>query len=348
MALTVPILGLTAVLAGVIGFAAHRANLCTVGAVKEVLSTRRGYMLMSFCKTALWVIGATLLGALVLPVDFVAVRGWALSVAVITGGMLFGIGATINGGCAISTLTRLGGGNLGMIASLAGFIVGAGAYAVATTMGLTPAAVEATAVLSTEGAWRVPVTVALVLWMVWELVRLVRTSGRSTALSAWRNSVLAPHYRLSTAALLMGLSNAVLYALIGVWPYTRLFGDLARHTAAGAPPPALILWLLFAALIAGIALSAFQGRRFQWQWRPRRRWAAYGMGGLLMGVGAAMIPGGNDVLLLHDIPSLSPHAIPAFLGIIGGIALSLTAMRAFGNAIPPTDCSGDMCVPESK
>jgi hypothetical protein len=345
MALTVPILCLTAVLAGVIGFAAHRASLCTVRAVEEVLSTRRGYMLMSFCKTALWVIGATLLGAWVLPIDFVAVGGWRLSMVTIGGGLLFGVGATINGGCAISTLTRLGGGNLGMIVSFAGFLIGVAAYTATTASGYTTATVGTTAALSTAGAWRGPVTAALTLWMAWELIRLARSVG---LLGGWRDRLLAPHYRLSTAALLMGLSNAVLYASIGVWPYTRLFGDLARYVMIGASPPALTLWLLFIAMIAGIALSAWQVRRFLWQWRPGRRWAAYGMGGLLMGFGAAMIPGGNDVLIMHGIPSLSPHAIPAFLGILVGIALSLIAMRALGANIPPTDCSGDICTTELK
>jgi len=41
-------------LATVIGFAIHRASLCNVRAVAEVLSTRRGFMLMSFFKTILW------------------------------------------------------------------------------------------------------------------------------------------------------------------------------------------------------------------------------------------------------------------------------------------------------
>ena len=344
MATTVTILCVTAVLAGVIGFAAHRAGLCTVRAVEEVLSTRRGYMLMSFCKTALWVIGATLLGAWALPVDFVAVRGWELSVAAIAGGLVFGVGATINGGCAISTLTRLGSGNLGMIASLASFLVGVAGHAAAAAAGRMPNPAEAIAAPTIVGPWRTPVAIILALWMAWEVFRMARAAG----LGGWRNRLLAPHYRLSTAALLMGLSNAVLYALIGVWPYTRLFGDVARHAATGAPRPALVLWLVFAAVIIGIALSAWQGRRFLWQWRPQWRWAAYGMGGLLMGFGAAMIPGGNDVLLLHDIPSLSPHAVPAFVAILVGIALSLTVMRALGTTIPPTDCSGDICTTELK
>ena len=114
------ILILAAVLAGIIGFAAHRASLCSVRAVEELLTSHSAFMLVSFFKTSLWVIGITLLVSWALPGE--AVR--------IGGGVLFGIGATINGGCAFSTLPRLGGGDMGMVASLIGFLVGAGAYGV--------------------------------------------------------------------------------------------------------------------------------------------------------------------------------------------------------------------------
>ncbi len=310
--------------------------------MEELLTTRRAFMLASFVKTALWVVGVTLLVAWALPADFVQMSGWKLSILTIGGGAMFGVGATVNGGCAFSTLTRLGSGNVGMVASLAGFLVGAGGYGVTTAAGLTAPMVETTAALSREGPWRLPVTVALALWMAWELFRLARSAGPGDG----RQRVLASRYRLSTAAVLMGFSNAMLYAFIGVWPFTRLFGQAARHAATGTPPPPAILWLLFVALIGGIGLSAWQGRRFRWQWRPQRRWARHGAGGVLMGWGAAMIPGGNDVLILHGIPSLSPHAVPAFLAMLVGIAVSLMGMRALGRDIPRIDCGGDICKTE--
>ena len=65
-----------------------------------------------------------------------------------------------------------------------------------------------------------------------------------------------------------------------------------------------------------------------------------------MGCGAAMIPGGNDVLILHGIPSLSAHAVPAFLAMLVGIAASLVGMHAVGWDIPRIDCKGDICTPE--
>ena len=33
-----------------------------------------------------------------------------------------------------------------------------------------------------------------------------------------------------------------------------------------------------------------------------------------------MVPGGNDALLFHGIPTLSPHAVPAYLAMVLGIA----------------------------
>ncbi len=69
-------------------------------------------MLAGFVKTALWVVGITLLVAWALPADFVQMSGWKLSILTIGGGALFGVGATINGDCDFSTLTRLGSGNV--------------------------------------------------------------------------------------------------------------------------------------------------------------------------------------------------------------------------------------------
>ena len=39
------------------------------------------------------------------------------------------------------------------------------------------------------------------------------------------------------------------------------------------------------------------------------------------------LPGGNDVLLLNAIPGLSPHAVPAYLAMLAGIAIALMVMK---------------------
>lgn len=67
----------SAALAAILGFAAHRANICTVKAVEEILTTRHAYMLISFGKTVLWVILITL--AWSWTVSSIAVVHWKLS-----------------------------------------------------------------------------------------------------------------------------------------------------------------------------------------------------------------------------------------------------------------------------
>ena len=55
------------ILAGILGFAAHRASICTVRAVAELSYSRTGYMLGSIVKSALWVFAITIPVFLLVP-----------------------------------------------------------------------------------------------------------------------------------------------------------------------------------------------------------------------------------------------------------------------------------------
>jgi uncharacterized membrane protein YedE/YeeE len=81
-------------------------------------------------------------------------------------------------------------------------------------------------------------------------------------------------------------------------------------------------------MLAGMLLSTWQRGSFRLDWRPRPSWLRNLCGGFLMGLGVGLTPGGNDTLVLYGIPSLSPHALPASLAMLAGIALGLWAMRA--------------------
>ena len=95
--------------------------------------------------------------------------------------------------------------------------------------------------------------------------------------------------------------------------------------------------------MAGMIGSALLRRSF----RIRRvRLAAalrHGLAGVAMGAGAALVPGGNDGLILFGLPALSPHALPAWAGICLGIACSLILMRAFGRPLMAICCEADIC-----
>jgi uncharacterized membrane protein YedE/YeeE len=326
-------------LACIIGFSTQRAGFCSVRAVEEVLTTKRAYMLASFVKITLWVISITWLIELVSSGEIVPKQGWSFSYTAIIGGAIFGIGATFNGGCAFSTLTRLGSGNIGMIFSLAGFVIGLLIFefiAPKPNPQITPA--FSYYVVQQSGGV-VAVASLLGCWVAWQLYRLVQAIG----IQNWRAKILAPHYRLSTSALLMGGSGAVLLVLVGVWPFTSLFRQLIDSLVSGTPAPSSILWVLFGALLVGIGISAWQSQKFHWRWEANTQRVKYGVGGVLMGCGAAMVPGGNDILLLQAIPTLSQHAVPAFVSMLVSIAATLYCFQLFGQKIPLVNCESDIC-----
>ena len=71
-----------------------------------------------------------------------------------------------------------------------------------------------------------------------------------------------------------------------------------------------------ASLLAGGALAAQLSGRFSWQRPDVVDLMRKVVGGALMSGSAALLPGGNDVLLLYGVPSLVPYAIVGYLVII--------------------------------
>ena len=78
--------------------------------------------------------------------------------------------------------------------------------------------------------------------------------------------------------------------------------------------------------------------------RPRVDWLRNIGGGVLMGMGTALAPGGNDVLVLYAIPVLSPHALPAFAAMAVGVVAGLVFMRALFGVEMRVSCRNDLYV----
>ena len=335
--------------AALIGFAAHRGSLCNVRAVAEIMTGGSAHMLSSLVQAALWVTLLTGLGALLLgmaPHPVLAPRpaAWAL-----LGGALFGVGAAINGGCSLSTLHRLAEGDAGMLASLSGFVLGVLGWA--TTAGLRPHFLLAPVAsvwerLPSVSPWLLAGLLVWVLTRLWLFVRLARQQPpqqTSAKLARW---LLAPSYHLSVAAAVMGLSGGVLYATQGAWSYTNHMRATVLH-ATGGDHLAPSAWhgTLVLALLVGMGASALQRRSIRWR-RPASvgAWLRHAAGGALMGAGAAMVPGGNDTLLLNNLPTLTVQAIAAYAAMLAGIAGTLWWMQWARLPMPALTCTSAGCI----
>lgn len=331
---------LSVALVMLVGFAAHRASLCTVKAVAEILTSGTAYMLSSFAKAAAWataVSGTILLftSAAGAPVLERAPHAFALA-----GGFMFGVGAAVNGGCSLSTLQRLADGDLTMLGTLAGFIVGVLGWSLLDQrLGLTVLHTQPSFWRAAQG-WILPLLTVLWLWALREIARQWHPHNTAERL---RHRLAARTYRFSSAAAVLGIAGGLLYTLQGAWTYTNFLRTEAISWLHTVPPPAVAHGFLFAALLSGMLFSSLQRRSFvlQYDWRTHlgRRLG----GGFLMGAGGALVPGGNDTLILAAIPTLSPWALGTYLTLLSGVAIALIAMRALTGSLARVECTDDRC-----
>jgi hypothetical protein len=248
-----------------------------------------------------------------------------LTFLAVAGGFAFGLGAGINGACAYSTMARLAEGEAGMLVTIGGFAVGVFGFTVLVGAGAIARPSPAPAMILSLTTWGLVAAFLLLAYAAYETIRLWRSRPAGKSLGAL---ILARPYRLSTAALVMGISGALVFLLYGSAGYTSTFEVVVEGAIGNRPWPSTARWLLLVAVILGMFLSTLARGGPRLDWRPHVGWIRNFAGGGLMGIGAALTPGGNDVLVLYALPSLSPHALPSYAALAVGVVVAILLMRA--------------------
>lgn len=318
--MTPPALALALLLAALMGFAVQRGATCMVAAVEEWISKRSARRSVAIGEASLWVLGGLALLQLsglarFMPQGF-AVSGWTLA-----GGMLLGLGAAVNRACVFGAIARFGNGEWAYVLTPVGYLAGAAAGAM-TLPALLP---RARPIALPGAAWvlqpaaasaLVALAIGIGLWMLWRLAQplwAAKAAAAASRLAGWRAAVWQPH----EATLVIGLCFVLLLWLAGRWTYIELLSDLA-HGQSGDAARRLSLLL---ALGAGAAWGGWTAGRFaRHPWRLDSL-ARCMLGGALMGLGAELVPGANDGLILLGLPLLWPHAWAA----VATMALSIAA-----------------------
>jgi len=288
------------------------------------MHARTFVMFWSVTKSVLWIVAVTLPAFFLIPATASSVSGWSLTLAALAGGFAFGLGAGINGACAYSTMARFVDGEAGMLVTVAGFSLGVFAFSDLVAAGWIARPSPAPALVSSFAGWGVLLGAILLVCAVYEAYRLWRTRPAGKPLF---DLVLTRRYRLSTAALIMGIAGGLIFLFYGAAGYTSTFEVVVEGALGTRPWPSAERWLLLVAVVAGMFLSALVRGGPRLDWRPRLAWLRNLAGGVLMGIGVALTPGGNDALVLYSLPSLSPHAIPSYLALALGVAVALVLMR---------------------
>lgn len=102
-------------LGAVFGYVANRTNFCTMGAVADIVNMQmwtRMRMWLLALGVAVLVTGSLQLAGLFDASKTIYTAPKLVWLSHIVGGLLFGIGMTLAGGCGSKTLIRIGGGNL--------------------------------------------------------------------------------------------------------------------------------------------------------------------------------------------------------------------------------------------
>ncbi|MFM5895568.1 MAG: YeeE/YedE thiosulfate transporter family protein [Novosphingobium sp.] len=285
--------------AAVMGFSIQQGGTCMVGAIGQLVVERRAGKAIALIECSLWVLA---LGIAVMATGygFQASPNYPVGFSVVLGGALLGLGAWANEACVFGSIARIGSRNLNYLLTPPGYFLGSLLHARlelrwAQSAPMTP-------VSGSASKFMLLLFTASILLSIRQIAA-VRRAGTSLQ-QVW-------DYRHATIAI--GIAFVVLTVLAGPWTYTEALGRYAH----GRGMPDLGGLLLLAALLGGAMLGG-RGAGAPVQINLRRA-ATCLVGGALMGFGAALVPGGNDNLILAGLPWLQPHAWLA----IGAMALTI-------------------------
>lgn len=131
------------------------------------------------------------------------------------------------------------------------------------------------------------------LWLLpwWEIFRVWKSLAKD---NSWIQLFLTKYYRLSTTALLLGVGWGVLYALHDAWTYTNALQPQVQSLWQPFGHPLTINYFKRCFVVWFYQRCSLRFRLRRIQTGPHHL-----IGGALMRLGAVLILGGNDILILN-------------------------------------------------
>jgi uncharacterized membrane protein YedE/YeeE len=352
------------------GVVMHRADFCLTAIFRDFFLFRRTFMLkillLTVAFSALLFEGGRLTGLL---------KGNSFggpSLTNIIGGILFGVGMVIAGGCVVGTLYKMGAGSVVSATAFAGLIAGSFLYAEFHPWwgAVRQSTLFWTGKVTLPQLLDIPPFILVALLLVAAAIPLIRWSRRGdlTASSSaegflqpWKAAlVLSLIGLLSWATVGMPLGITTSYSKWGAWLVGLAFpghvADLSflqiRGTTwvqpltgaamSGGPGPgwdgiAAVQYPLIAGIVAGSALSALALGEWALRYRaPRRQFVAAFTGGMIMGLASRMAPACNVWHLLGGLPILALQSVGFVVGLIPGAWIGSRLLTRFVLPWQPT------------
>jgi len=309
--------------AAVMGYAIQRGATCTVAAMDEVVNRRGMRRLVSLVEAAAWVTGGLLVAQALHNLPTMP-AGYPLSAWTVSGGLLLGLGALVNGACVFGAIALLGSGQWAYVLTPLGFYLGCLSARQVFALPAHEPLPYGSPVLQAP-AWA---ALLFLLFVAWRLVRpLLQGPGAGVGMPLLRRvrdalgqHIWSPH----AATIVIGVTFLLMLLTAGAWAYTDVLAELARGMAASLPARIALALALF----LGAAYGGWTAGRFRATRVTALQAARCLLGGVLMGWGSLLIPGGNDGLILIGMPLLWPYAWVAFLAMCLSIAAGQLIWKA--------------------
>jgi len=318
------------------GFATQRGRFCINSAFRDVYLIRDNTLL----RTLLLAVLIQMLGVQVL-LQLELVQVWVVEffwLANIVGGLVFGVGMVLAGGCSGGSWYKAGEGQLASVAAVISF---AAAAAVTEVGFLFPVreALQAPSLMPQADGQGPTLTALLGLPSPWLLIAPLVLLGGYWLVRSPRRPVLKS-WTWRRTGLVVGIIGVL--AVLASWATERPYGfGITFSTAHWARwlfslDSSLLDWESF--FVLGIPLGAFLAARrageFRWRYPGLRQMTQALAGGALMGFGATVMGGCTIGHSLAGIPLLAASSLVSTLAIIA--SAWVTAWLLFGRRRPIT------------
>lgn len=358
-------------LGGAAGFIMHRSDFCLAGMFRDLFLFRAVFklrILLLLIVVSMILFEAARLTGIFRIYPFPLFGSPSLTAPL--GGMIFGVGMVLAGGCVVGSLYKAGSGSIPSLVAIIGLIAGSALFAElfpwwsTVTAAATVLKGKVTLAQALDVPPTVPVTVAAIITLPWLYTmyvkrKLTRTTYTDGALQPWLAALLLACIGLvSVIAVGMPLGVTTSYAKAAAvteaafcpehYAGLKFFrttplqftqpvtGELLR----GGPGRefdaiSLIQFPLIFGIVAGSAISALLLGEFAFRWNlPARQYLSVAVGGVLMGLSSRMAAGCNVWHLLGGLPIMAMQSMLFAIGLFPGTWLGTWLLTRY--IIPET------------
>lgn len=333
----------------------HRSDFCLAGTFRDIFLFRSFFkiriLLLLIISSMTLFEAARVIGCLPL-YPFPLVGPPSLTTPL--GGLLFGIGMVLAGGCVVGSLYKMGTGSAPSLVAVIGLVTGSALYAeifpwwnsVAATANIVTGKITLAQLLGTPP--HIPIVTAILIAlpciiMVQRHGAWVRPLYTEGSLQPWLAALLLSLLGVTSYILIgMPLGITTAYAKCAAYLEAEFLGNHIESMAffkavplkyvhpltgtqlAGGPGPqfdaiAMIQFPLIFGIITGGAVSARLLKEFKLHWRlPVRQYLSAAAGGILMGLASRMAAGCNVWHLLGGLPILALQSMLFLIGLVPG------------------------------